>query len=218
MPTSTSSCGDAPTTPTAVPRLSGVSDDAPLVAITDPDGTNVPAAPLDDFARLDGLDPTLKLIAWSNNTGNQGESLSTGRLPAGTYYVQVYGANGEVNVEPAALQFKVKEAEDRPVCASNSIADWSGTFPSPPTIPVDANTLFLVNETRTEQLYPGQSDDLLAGVDRLTDYLADNPGLGVNPVVLPVDAYEACAMRTRTGTTRRAIRTPPTRSSERSTT
>jgi CSLREA domain-containing protein len=96
--------------------LSRTSTESPLFPIVDPDADAVDAEPLADFPRLDALDPTLQLVAVSNGAGLVDEYLSTDRLAAGTYFVQVFGANGAVTVDPAALQLKVVEADALPVC------------------------------------------------------------------------------------------------------
>ena len=112
--------------------LSRTSDDAPLFAVTDPNGDTSDAEPLEDYPGLDDVDPSLGVIGVSNADGTKTETLSTGRLDAGTYYIQVYGANGATNVQPAALQLKVLEADARPVCGrSRSTRSWARRRPVP---------------------------------------------------------------------------------------
>ena len=95
--------------------LSEAGSDAPLAPVVDPDsGASVEV--LSDIPRLDALDQGVELVLSSNNRATKTETFRTGRLPAGTYYVQVYGANGAVNVTPASLQLKVLEADDLPEC------------------------------------------------------------------------------------------------------
>ncbi len=170
------------------------SPDAPLFAITDPDGTTSGAEPLDDFPRLDTVDPTLGVVAVSNTDGNAVETLKTSRLDAGTYYIQIYGANGAINLQPAALQLKVLEADERPVCAAIDIAPFTGS----PALAAEAedlagaDTLLLINERRLEQLHgPAARADVRAAADRLVAAAELDPSLGISPVVVPVDAYQS---------------------------
>lgn len=167
--------------------LTAESELAPLEPITDPDQTGADTEPLDDFRRLDEEDPNLRFIDLSNAPGTETELLVTDALPAGTYYVQVFGANGATNVEPAALQIAVVDADDRPVCSANGqITDGTiGTFPV--LTGSTANTLFLVNEQRMTSLYPGEWADLDTEIDDLVAYLNANPQLGIDPVVVSVD-------------------------------
>ncbi len=169
--------------------LSRTSDDAPLFAVVDPDGDTSDAEPLEDFPGLDQVDPTLGVIGVSNAAGRTTETLSTGRLDAGTYYIQVYGANGVTNVQPAALQVKILEADERPVCAPITIPTFTGALPAVPSL-AGADTLLLINESRLEQLHgiTGRTA-VRAAADRLVAAAADDPSLGISPVVVPVDAY-----------------------------
>jgi streptogramin lyase len=175
--------------------LGPVGPEAPLSPVLDPDADGADAAAINDFVRLDELDPSLRLIATSNQSGTANEVVSTDRVPAGTYFVQVYGANGATNVAPASLQLKVVDGDSPPVCRATSVvrplAD-TVAFPAAPTIPTSANTLILVNQSRIEQFYSAADrTDVTAAIDRLTNYLGANPTLGVSPVVVPVDAYPA---------------------------
>jgi CSLREA domain-containing protein len=174
----------------AAAALGPVSGEAPLVPLADPDGGAADAALADDFVRLDALDPTLGLVASSNTPGSADETISTDRLPAGTYFVQVYGANGATNVAPASLQLKVREADALPPCRATGPLPAASAVPSVPTIPAAANTLILVNPSRLEQLHGASGRTAVnAAIGRLTTYLVAHPELGVNPVVVPVDAY-----------------------------
>ena len=115
--------GEAQTGSSAA-ALTDVSDEEAIIPVTDPDAAGGDSEVGDDFPRLDeivatsglaGL-PELTLVATSNGPGTANEFLKSQRLAAGRYYVQVYGANGSVTVDPAALQLKVIEADTRPVC------------------------------------------------------------------------------------------------------
>ena len=178
------------------PLTGGVSGDAPLNAVTDPDGDGADAEPLDDFRRLDQLDPDLELIAVSNQPGDENEGLATGRLAAGTYYIQVYGANGATNLRPAALQLQVAESDDAPACQPVGVLPGA-SFGTMPTIGSDVNTLILLNESRLEQFYGVDArGDVTTALAGLTDFLAGDPT--IVPAVVPVDgspavraAYEA---------------------------
>lgn len=176
----------------AAAALGPVSDESPLRPLVDPDADGVDATPLDDFVRLDTLDSSLRLVATSNQSGNADEVISTDRLPAGTYFVQVVGANGATNVAPASLQLKVREGDAPPPCRAIDPLPTANAVPNVPTIPGSANTLILVNQSRIEQIH-GATDRaaVTAATTRLTSYLAANPQLGVSPVVVPVDAYPA---------------------------
>ena len=168
--------------------LTDESDESPLEPITDPDQTGADTEPLDDFRRLDEEDPNLQFIDLSNSPGTETELLVTDALPAGTYYIQVFGANGATNVEPAALQIAVVDADDRPVCSANGqITDGTiGTFPA--LTGSTANTLILVNEQRMTSLYsPAEWSDLDAELDEFVAYLNANPQLGIEPIVVSVD-------------------------------
>jgi hypothetical protein len=173
--------------------LTRTSDEAPLFPITDPDGTANDAEPLDDFTQLDAIDPTLGIIGVSNLGGTTPESLATGRLAAGTYYIQVIGANNVTNVLPAALQIKVLAADEAPVCQA---IDFPFLNPAPAGLPdpdaLDAaDTLILVNEQRLVRLYGEQARlDVMEAAQNLVDAAAD-PALGISPVVVSVDAYQA---------------------------
>ena len=176
----------------AASALGGTSDEAPLFAITDPDGTSSDAAPQNDFPQLDEVDPTLGVLAVSNLSGTASESLTTGRLAGGTYYIQVVGANGVTNVLPAALQIKVLAADDKPaecqaldfpfpVGAAGALADLTDP---------DIDTLILVNEQRIEGLYgPGARADVMTAANNLVAEAAADASLGITPVVVSVDAY-----------------------------
>jgi hypothetical protein len=167
------------------PLTGGVSSDAPLNAVTDPDADGADAEPLDDFRRLDQLDGDLELIAVSNQAGDENEGLATGRLAAGTYYIQVYGANGATNLRPAALQLQVAEADDAPVCQPVGVLP-SANFGTLPTIGPDVNTLILVNESRLEQFYGAAArSDVSTSLAGLTGFLAGDPT--IVPAVVPVD-------------------------------
>ncbi|MDW3212575.1 MAG: choice-of-anchor Q domain-containing protein [Ilumatobacteraceae bacterium] len=171
-------------TPLAVP---GPED--PIVPLTDPDQTGADAEVLDDFVRLDHIDPDLELIEVSNARGVENELIVTEQLPAGTYYVQVYGANGATSPQPAALQARVDSAETRPVCQA------VGQLPTAPFgttngIGVTTNTLFLVNEMRLEQLHSSaERAAVMAELDALVAYLEANPALGIDPAVVAVDGF-----------------------------
>ena len=117
-------------------------------------------------------------------------------LAAGTYYIQVYGANGATNLRPAALQLQVAEADDAPVCQPVGVLP-SADFGTLPTIGPDVNTLILVNESRLEQFYGAAArSDVSTSLAGLTGFLAGDPT--IVPAVVPVDgsaavrtAYEA---------------------------
>jgi uncharacterized protein YjbI with pentapeptide repeats len=176
----------------AAAALSPVSNESTLSPIADPDADGADTAVLSDIVRLDTLDPTVRLVAVSNQSGTRNETISTDRLPAGTYFVQVVGANGATNVKPASLQLKVREADAPPPCRATGPLPARVATPSAPTIPASADTLILVNETRLQQWYGATGRaQVLSAAGRLTDYLTANPALGINPVVVPVDAYAA---------------------------
>jgi len=172
--------------------LSGTSDEAPLSPITNPDQDETEAEPVNDFRRLDEEDPTLQLIAVSNAPGTETELLVTEALPAGSYFIQVYGANGVTNVEPAALQVQVLAAEVRPDCA----AVGAGTVTAPSGTdqlgPANANTLFLVNQQRMQHYYGTDGVDTVTAVKDFATWLngPDGPA-GVTASVVAVDSYGA---------------------------
>jgi PKD repeat protein len=173
--------------------LSRTSDEAPLFAITDPDSATSDAEPLSDFPRLDLVDSSLGVVAVSNEDGTKTESITTGRLAAGSYYVQVYGANGATNIQPAALQLKILEADTRPECVAIDLPVFDGIDAIAPVEELadpDIDTLLLINERRLEQLHgeAGRSE-VRAAADRLVAAAAADPSLGISPVVVPVDAY-----------------------------
>ena len=160
-----------------------------MFAVKDPDADSGVAEPLADFPQLNEVDPTLGLIDVSNSVGTQNETLESGRLNAGTYYIQVVGANGATNVQPAALQMKVLEADERPECLPLSLPTFRGTEATAPDLS-GADTLLLINERRLEQLHGvGARADVRAAADRLVAAAAADPSLGISPVVVPVDAY-----------------------------
>ncbi|MEM9465482.1 MAG: hypothetical protein AAGA90_08900, partial [Actinomycetota bacterium] len=175
--------------------LSGTSDEAALSPITDPDGNNADTEIVDDFPRLDQDFPAagLQLLDVSNASGEVDELIVTDALPAGTYYVQVHGANGARNRVPATLQIQTIEADTRPACSSlTDILGGSLPAATPGTLPVDltGNTLFLVNEQRLEQLYGAAGRaDVMNSLDALVLYLEANANLGLDPIVIPVEAY-----------------------------
>ncbi|MEN9643570.1 MAG: hypothetical protein RL238_239 [Actinomycetota bacterium] len=174
--------------------LSGTSGQQPLFPITDPDAAGASATPLADFPRLDTIDPSVELVATSNRVGTRTENIATDRLPAGTYFVQVVGANGVTNTQPAALQLKVNEAQARPACQAIAPLPARQSVPAAATIPSDANTLILVNPSRLQQLYGAagriEVNDALAA---LAGYLGSPEGaaLELRPVVVSVDSYQA---------------------------
>ena len=180
-----------PANPAGAAPLGRVSGDAPLFPLTDPDASSANAQPLNDFVRLSDLDSGLRLIQSSNKSGTTSEVISTDRLPAGTYFVQVYGANGATTVEPASLQMKILSADPQPACRANGpfLAPPLTVFPTAPSISASANTLILVNETRLQRLYGASARaSVAAAVGRLTTYLGAHGELGVVPVVVPVDS------------------------------
>ena len=171
--------------------LARLSSEAPLFAVKDPDASSGVAEPLDDFPQLNDVDPTLGLIDVSNSVGTQNETLESGRLNAGTYYIQVVGANGATNVQPAALQMKVLEADERPECVPISLPTFGGAVAAAPDLS-GADTLLLINERRLEQLHGAAARaDVRAAADRLVAAAEADPSLGISPVVVPVDAYDA---------------------------
>ncbi|MBI4932966.1 MAG: pre-peptidase C-terminal domain-containing protein [Actinobacteria bacterium] len=176
---------------TAASALAQASDQPPLFSVTDPDAAAGTAEPLADFPRLDQLDPTLQLVATSNATGTKDESINTDRLPAGTYFVEVVGANGASTVAPAALQLKVLEADARPACRATAPLPTRVGVPAAPSIAAEANTLILVNPSRLEQLYgTAGRTTVQTSIDALTTYLAGaGAALNIVPAVVPVDAY-----------------------------
>lgn len=169
--------------------LTDESDESPLEPITDPDQEGADTEPLNDFRRLDEEDPSLQFIDLSNSPGTETELLVTSALPAGTYYVQVFGANGATNLEPAALQIQILEADERPNCVANGAIDGGNIGNFPALAGSTANTLILVNEQRTEALFPGEWADLETEINELVTYLEDplNDELGIEPVVVSVD-------------------------------
>jgi hypothetical protein len=169
--------------------LAPTSSEAPLVTISDPDSDGADTEPLDDFVRLDQTHPNLKLIEVSNQAGTTSEGLATGRLPAGDYYIQVHGANGAVNLRPAALQLQIAESEDAPECRSLGLQDQSVEPGSSPSIGTDINTLILVNESRLEQLYGSAARaNVAAALARLTTSLANDRS--ITPAVVAVDGND----------------------------
>ncbi|MGA7760020.1 MAG: hypothetical protein WCA57_19425, partial [Ilumatobacteraceae bacterium] len=174
--------------------LTNTSDQAPLFPVTDPDGDTVDAEPLDDFPRLDDVVSSLGVIELSNQPGTASETIRTGRLDAGTYYVQVYGANGATTVQPAALQAKVLEADDRPECVAIDLPTFTGVDAVAPSAAAlaGADTLILLNERRLEQVYGRtEREAVRAAADRLVAAAGADASLGITPVVVPVDAYES---------------------------
>ncbi len=210
-----------PGTPSAA--LTGVSDEEAIIPITDPDAAGDDSESGDDFPRLDeivatsGLDglPELTLVATSNGPGLANEFLKSPRLAAGRYYVQVYGANGAVNVDPAALQLKVIEADTRPVCRDLPFLSGPegvafGTAPSQAELEA-ADTLLLLNESRLERLYgPAGRATVVDAATGLVNYLSDNPLLGIDAVVVPVDGYGAVRAHTTRSMPTVACRPGPT--------
>ena len=180
--------------------LSGISGNAPVIPIKDPDQTGADAEPLDDFTRLDEIDADLDLLQVSNSTGTANELIVTDRLPAGTYYIQVFGSNGVSSPKPAALQIQIDDAEVRPECqAVGPIGAAPGATNS---ITTNTNTLFLVNEMRLEHFNSAaERAQVMSELNQLVDYLndpLDNLDFGVNAAVVAVDgnpnvlaAYEA---------------------------
>ena len=114
------------------------------------------------------------------------------RLDAGTYYVQVVGANSATNIRPAAFQIGIIEAPARPVCQPIEFGFAAGADGSSP-LPADVagiDTLILINERRLQQLYgPDARQDVVAATQRLVDGAAANSDLGISPAVVSVDAY-----------------------------
>jgi len=181
-----------PTDPAVGAPLADTSDEDVLIPITDPDQDAADSEPLQDFRRLDDEDANLSLIEVSNSAGTENEVIVTSRLPAGTYYLQVFGANGATNDQPAALQISRINAEARPDCVSRG-ALAAASASAPATVSASANTAILVNYQRIEQLYSAaERADVEAGVNDFVDYLttdAVGSQLGVNPVVIPVDSF-----------------------------
>ncbi|MEO0493020.1 MAG: hypothetical protein AAF081_06360 [Actinomycetota bacterium] len=178
--------------------LTDVSDEAPLDPIVDVDGTETVTEIGDDVPRLDLDDPNLALIAYSSASEFADEVIVTEPLEAGTYYIQVHGANGARNQDPATLQVQILDAEARPACstlaeilaAEGNPLDPSVSTGAIPTSDTAANTVFLVNEQRLEQLYGATGRaDVMNSLEALVLYLENNPGLDLDPIVVPVDAY-----------------------------
>ena len=167
--------------------LSGASDEAPIQPITDPDQTGANAEPVNDFRRLDDEDNALQFLEVSNARGDEAELLVTDPLPAGDYFVQVYGANGDRSPEPAALQIQVLEAETRPACAPVGAMSTSRAVHAP--IGSDVNTLFVVNQQRMEHFYPADGLAAVTAVQDFADWLNGPEGpAAVTAGVLSIDA------------------------------
>ncbi len=170
------------------PALTNTSGEAPLVAITDPDSPSLDSQVSSDFPQLDEVDPTLGIIAVSNVGGTGDESLTTPRLDAGTYYVQVVGATAAPNVRPAAFQVGIIAAPTRPVCQPiefNFAEAVAGDAPLP-TDTDGIDTLILVNEQRLERLYgAARRSSVVAAAERLVaagrgrSHARDLPGAGL---------------------------------------
>ncbi len=181
-----------PTDTTVGAALSGTSDEAPISPITNPDQDESESEPVNDFRRLDEDDPTLQFIAVSNAPGTETELLVTDALPAGTYFIQVYGANGATNVDPAALQVQILEAEVRPNCAAVGAGTITAASGTDQLGPANANTVFLVNQQRMEHYYGTDGVDTVTEVKNFATWLnGPNGPAGVTASVIAVDSYGA---------------------------
>ncbi len=168
--------------------LSGTSDAAAIQPIINPDQVGTTSEPVDDFRRLDEEDPSLELIGVSNAPGNETELLVAEALPAGTYFVQVFGANGATNTDPAALQIQVTAAEVRPACSN--VGTVTGTRGSAPAGGETPNTIFLVNTQRMEHFYGQDGLDAITAVNNFAAYLnGAGASLGIDPLVISVDGF-----------------------------
>ena len=121
--------------------------------------------------------------------------MTTNRLDAGTYYVQVIGANASTNVRPAALQVGIIEPAVRPECQPiefdfPAAAAGDSVLPTDPVSRDQIDTLLLVNEQRLDRLYgPGTSADVVAAAERLIAAAASDSSLGITPALVSVDAF-----------------------------
>jgi hypothetical protein len=116
------------------------------------------------------------------------EQIDTGSLRAGTYWVQVSGANGASSDLPYSLQLRLDTGIDRGVCAA---APFPFTMPPAGALPDTSagtlDTVFLVNTRRLAAAYGAEAPTVVAALSTL----AARTDIGVHGAVVPVDGDPA---------------------------
>ncbi|HEV8404110.1 MAG TPA: PxKF domain-containing protein [Candidatus Limnocylindrales bacterium] len=147
----------------------------------------------------DSLQGPMTPLSISQHSGTDPESVGviapvsgdTTALVSGNYVVAVSGHNGATSNLPYLLRARVTTPTDEATCPARTFPNSPmPAIPSAPIIPADANTVFLTNQSRLVATY-GQAaaDDVAQSLTDLVTYLDGHPGLGIVPVVVPVDAY-----------------------------
>lgn len=113
------------------------------------------------------------------------EQIDTGSLRAGTYWVQVSGANGNDSDDPYALRLRLAGGVDRGECAARSFS--FSASPAALTVPTGIDTVFVVNRQRLVQAYGARGTAALAALDGF----AARTDLGFDGAVVAVDGDPA---------------------------
>ncbi|HUS60878.1 MAG TPA: hypothetical protein VMY34_01695, partial [Acidimicrobiales bacterium] len=113
------------------------------------------------------------------------------------YLIQVSSYLNQGSFGPYSLRLAIRPAAPTPACSARTgvtSTDWSGSRLSMPSAPLasDRKTLFLVNEDRMRDLYPGNETVGGVSVNRVDALLSNLRELAshpkVNGVIVPLDA------------------------------
>jgi uncharacterized protein YjbI with pentapeptide repeats len=110
------------------------------------------------------------------------EQIDTGSLRAGSYWVQVSGANGAYDDDPYSLRIRFVAGIDRGPCAALPFT-FPTPAPSPASTPTGIDTAFLVNRQRLAAAFGPAAAPSLAALDQF----AARTDLGFRGAVVNVD-------------------------------
>ncbi len=175
--------------------LAGRTGERVLVPVQDEptglsnDATAAPADPADDLLTGGGL---VYAVGQRRDTGD--ERIDTGRLRAGTYYLQVTGFNGAASTKPYALRVTLQtDPSAVPPCATWSfVGDGAnrGALPVPGAY-AGVNTIFLVNRERLFGKHPSQAAGVMSSLSSFVAATNADAALAVRALVVPLDGDAA---------------------------
>ena len=126
----------------------------------------------------------------SGTTPDTVSAISTGS--SGFYTIQVSGFNGETSDKPYTVHIEEIAAPPAPQCLPRSFPDPStllggaGVAGTVPTVPANANTLFLFDKKRFGDTYGATRAQ---NVQDALNELGTRTAMGVSGAVVPVEAY-----------------------------
>jgi Tol biopolymer transport system component len=135
----------------------------------------------------------LAVAGVSDNSGTSGDSVTTtSTSTSGFYTIQVSGYNGATSNLPYTVHIEEIAPPPTPACppraypAAGSLAGGAGVAGTVPTIPANANTLFLFDKKRFGDTYGATAAQ---NVQSSLNELGTRTAMGVSGVVVPVEAY-----------------------------